>query len=251
MKKIILSFAASFSLIISAFTCADSSQQKNAVNNNISNGFAVVELFTSEGCSSCPPADNAVAKLLKEYNNNVYVLGYHVDYWDNLGWKDAFSNTAYTQRQRNYARIFKSGSVYTPQVVVNGEEQFVGSDENKLHASINKDLKEEPQQKLSVTAKANNNIIDVSYQTNSTNNLNIALIQLSAETKVQHGENHGATLHHVNIVRNMQTIQLKNNSGNVSFNLPAGLSANDCEIIAFTQNANMKITSAAKTNIQL
>ena len=68
---------------------------------------------------------------------------------------------------------------------------------------------------------------------------------------MRRGENSGATLHHVNIVRNIQTIALKNNSGNVSINLPAGLSAKDCEVIAFTQDANMKITSAAKTNIQL
>src|SRR5215467_15699283 len=90
-------------LTATSFSCNDSSAKNSSVNSN--NGFAVVELFTSEGCSSCPPADNAVAKLLKEYNNNVYVLGYHVDYWDNLGWKDAFSNADYTKRQKNYARI--------------------------------------------------------------------------------------------------------------------------------------------------
>ena len=250
MKKIIVPVAVLFLIIASAFTCADSPNKKTTANNSARDGFAVVELFTSEGCSSCPPADNAVAKLLKEYNNNVYVLGYHVDYWDNLGWKDAFSSADYTKRQKNYARTLKSG-VYTPQVIINGEEQFVGSDENKLHASINKDLKENPEQNLSITAKANNNTIDVSYHTNSTNNLNIALIQLNAETKVQRGENHGATLHHINIVRDLQTIALKNNTGNISLSLPAGISAKDCEIIAFTQDANMKITSAAKTNIQL
>lgn len=251
MKKIIIPLAALFTLISSAFTCADSSNKKNVAPDSTGNGFAVVELFTSEGCSSCPPADNAVAKLLKEYNGNVYVLGFHVDYWDNLGWKDAFSNADYTKRQRNYAKAFKLGSVYTPQVIVNGEEQFVGSDENKLHASINKYLKESSKQNLSVSAKASNGTINVSYQTNAINNLNIALVQLSAETKVQRGENHGATLHHVNIVRELQTISLKNNTGNVSINLPADLSIKDCQIIAFIQDANMKITVAAKTGIQL
>ena len=249
MEKRIVPAAILFLLLCSAFTCADSSNKKITANNNMQNGFAVVELFTSEGCSSCPAADNAVAKLLKEYNNNVYVLGYHVDYWDNLGWKDAFSNADYTKRQKNYARTLKSG-IYTPQVIINGIEQFVGSDENKLHASINKDLKENPKQNLSVIAKVNNNTINVSYQTNSSNNLNIALVQLNAETKVQRGENHGATLHHVNIVRDLKTIALKNNSGNTLLNLPDGLSAKDCEIIAFTQDANMKITSATKTDIQ-
>jgi hypothetical protein len=249
MKSIFIPAAALFILSVTGFACADSSSQKNIAANNTDIGFAVVELFTSEGCSSCPPADNAVAKLLKEYNN-VYLLGYHVDYWDNLGWKDVFSNADYTRRQKDYARKLNSG-IYTPQVVVNGEVQFVGSDENKLHAAINKDLKESPQQNLTVTAKAVNNTINISYQTNSTNNLNIALVQLNAETKVQRGENHGATLHHVNIVRSFQTIALKNNAGNISLNLPAGLSAKDCDVIAFTQDANMKITSATKTNITL
>jgi hypothetical protein len=249
MKKRIVPAAILFLLLSSAFACADSSSQKNIAASNAGNGFAVVELFTSEGCSSCPPADNAVAKLLKEYNS-VYVLGYHVDYWDNLGWKDTFSSADYTRRQKNYARILKSG-IYTPQVIVNGEAQFVGSDENKLHTAINKDLKESPQQDLSITATQNDNTIKVSYQTNSSHNLNIALVQLNAETKVQRGENHGATLHHVNIVRNFQTIALKNTTGNVSLNLPAGLSAKDCAVIAFTQDANMRVTSAAKTNILL
>jgi hypothetical protein len=252
MKTLFAAAAALFILSITAFRCADSSAKKNDIVN-AGNGFAVVELFTSEGCSSCPPADAVVANLLKEYKSDVYVLGYHVDYWDNLGWKDVFSNAAYTKRQRNYAKSFKLSSVYTPQVIVNGEEQFVGSDENKLHASINKDLKQIPAQTLSVTAKANtNNTVNVSYQTNATNtNLNVALIQLSAETKVQRGENHGATLHHVNIVRNIETVSPKNNTGNILLDLPAGLSAKDCQVIVFTQNTNMKITAAAKTNIQL
>ncbi len=254
MKKILVPFAALLLIITSAFTCADSSNKKNTVvYQTAGNGFAVVELFTSEGCSSCPPADAAVAKVLKEYNSNVYVLGYHVDYWDNLGWKDAFSSASFTQRQTNYAKNFGLSSVYTPQVIVNGEEQFVGSDEGKLHNSINKDLKEISAQNLSINATAKgNNTINVSYQTNSTSYLNIALVQLMAVSKIQRGENSGATLHHVNIVRSMQTIALKNNTGNTSFNLPAGLSARDCEVIAFMQNAkNMKITAAAKADVQL
>lgn len=253
MKKVIVPLTALLALIASAFTCDDSSTKKIVTNNSTNNGFAVVELFTSEGCSSCPPADDAVAKVLKEYNDNVYVLGYHVDYWDNLGWKDAFSNAAYTQRQKNYAKEFNLQSIYTPQIVVNGEEQFVGSDDAQLHNTINKDLKENASENLSVSAKINGNAIDVTYQTNSRkDNLNVALIQSIASTKVERGENSGATLHHVNIVRSLQTISLKNNAGNISFNLPAGLSAKDCSVIAFIQNPkNMKIIAAAKADIEL
>ena len=254
MKKYLIPVAALSVFIASAFTCANSSNKKNINADKIAgNGFAVVELFTSEGCSSCPPADAAVAKVLKEYNSNVYVLGYHVDYWDNLGWKDAFSSAAFTQRQKRYAQVLNLSSIYTPQVVVNGEEEFVGSDENKLHSSINNDLKQTETNDLSISVKANDkNQVDVSYQTNATNNLNIALVQLMAVSKIQRGENSGATLHHVNIVRSLQTISLKNNTGNASFKLPAGLSAKDFDVIAFIQDEKtMKITAAAKADVQL
>src|SRR5947209_3544323 len=88
-------------------------------------GFAVVELFTSEGCSSCPAADETLAKVAREYPENVYVLGFHVDYWDRLGWKDVYSSADYTNRQREYAQQFNLNSIYTPEVVVNGRVEFV------------------------------------------------------------------------------------------------------------------------------
>src|SRR4051812_5442425 len=83
-------------------------------------GFAVVELFTSEGCSSCPPAEEAVAGLVKDYTSNVYVVSFHVDYWNYLGWKDEFSSAGFTSRQQQYAAVFNINSIYTPQAIVNG-----------------------------------------------------------------------------------------------------------------------------------
>jgi len=77
----IIPFLIAVGLITGSFGCFDSSAKKSSAND-VNHGFAVIELFTSEGCSSCPPADKAVAKLLKEHSSNVYVLGYHVDYWD-------------------------------------------------------------------------------------------------------------------------------------------------------------------------
>ena len=80
----------------------------------------VVELFTSEGCSSCPPADKLVATLVeRDKKEAVYILSYHVDYWDRLGWKDRFSDAAFTARQQHYAELLHLSSVYTPQIVVN------------------------------------------------------------------------------------------------------------------------------------
>ncbi|MBV9961364.1 MAG: DUF1223 domain-containing protein [Parafilimonas sp.] len=216
------------------------------------NGFAVVELFTSEGCSSCPPADNAVAKLLKEHNNNVYVLGYHVDYWDNLGWKDSFSNAAYTQLQRNYAKSFKLSSVYTPQVIVNGTEQFVGSNESKLNATVNKDLQQSSNIQLSVDAKAGDDYeLMLHYTTNATNsNIQFALIELSATSKIQRGENGGATLHHVNIVRDIK-IEDASSNGTASLTFPEDATLDNYKVIAFTQSkADNKITAATEVKIQ-
>jgi hypothetical protein len=249
MKTLTFLFAIGF--ITSSFSCTDSAG-KNSMAMTNDKGFAVVELFTSEGCSSCPPADNAVAALLKEHRNNVYVLGYHVDYWDNLGWKDKFSSAVYTQLQRNYARTLKLSSVYTPQVIVNGTEEFVGSDKNKLNAAVNNDLQQSSNVKLSIDVKAGNDqTVNVSFNTNAPDaNVHIALIQLSAENKIQRGENTGATLHHVNIVRDIQTIPATAN-GNIVLNIPDGLSSKDCSVIAFTQNiGDNKITAASEVSIQ-
>ena len=245
-----LSFLVAVGLATVSFSCTDSSG-KNRFSANADKGFAVVELFTSEGCSSCPPADKAVAKLLKEHNSNVYVLGYHVDYWDNLGWKDIFSNAAYTQVQRNYAKTLKLSSVYTPQIIVNGADQFVGSDEKKLNAAVNKSLQQPSIVKLNIEARAgDNHEISVHYSTDASNaNLHVALIQLSAENKIQRGENTGATLHHVNIVRDIITVPVIA-SGNVTLKIPDNLNAADCEVIAFTQNTgDNKISGATETGI--
>ncbi|MES2112408.1 MAG: DUF1223 domain-containing protein [Bacteroidota bacterium] len=104
-------------------------------------GFAVIELFTSEGCSSCPSADALVARVEKEATDKpVYILAYHVDYWNRLGWKDAFTSPEYSARQSQYADWLNLSSVYTPQIVVNGRKEFVGSEEGTLRNAIKSDL---------------------------------------------------------------------------------------------------------------
>jgi hypothetical protein len=90
-----------FSVGATAFSCYNPAETKAGT------GFAVIELFTSEGCSSCPPADKAVAALLKEHNSNVYVLSYHVDYWNNLGWKDIFSDAHIRRYKENMQKPLK------------------------------------------------------------------------------------------------------------------------------------------------
>ena len=99
----------------------------------------VVELFTSEGCSSCPPADLVLQRLeagVGVPGAYVIALGEHVTYWDRLGWKDRFSADVFTRRQENYTWQFRSDSAYTPQMIVNGQAEFVGSDEARARREI-------------------------------------------------------------------------------------------------------------------
>ena len=125
-----------FTLIISLFIAASipDSQFKSAGR---AEGFAVVELFTSEGCSSCPSADALIARIQKENNDKpVYILALSVDYWNRLGWNDVFSDPAFTIRQRQYASWLKLSGVYTPQAVINGSTELVGSQETSMRKSI-------------------------------------------------------------------------------------------------------------------
>jgi len=205
-------------------------------------GFALIELFTSEGCSSCPPADELVAKVQKEIGDKpIYILAFHVDYWNNLGWKDIFSSADYSKRQRDYASYIRSSSVYTPQIVVNGKTQFVGSEEGELRSAVKTALqKNSPASLVLSDIKANQNQVKVHYDADgATNNttLLLALVEKTAVNHVKAGENSGRTLSHVQIVRKLQSIPLSNNkSGTENIALPNGFNSQNWEIVGFLQN---------------
>ncbi|HEY2720627.1 MAG TPA: DUF1223 domain-containing protein, partial [Chitinophagaceae bacterium] len=118
--------------------------------------FAVLELFTSEGCSSCPPADRLLPQFANE-NSNIIPLSFHVDYWNNLGWKDPFSNSIFSDRQKEYARQFKLESIYTPELVINGKYELIGSDKTSADADIKKSLGENGTVKLTIDEVKNDN----------------------------------------------------------------------------------------------
>lgn len=226
----------------------------NVNDNPNATGFAVVELFTSEGCSSCPPADALVAKVQQQYRDKpVYILAYHVDYWNRLGWKDVFSNNAYSQRQRSYAGYFKQ-SVYTPQIVVNGKKEFVGSQSGTLHNAIEQGLRDEKSVPLTLSAAAGGTKVAVNYQTNVTGNntvLLLALVERSAHTKVTAGENSGRNLSHVQIVRDLVSVNLAAaGKGAKSLALPNGTSLQSFEVIGLIQDTTTgAVTGAAKTTL--
>ena len=236
MKFLLPIIVFSISLLTISFSTA-SLKNKMAKEQD---GFALIELFTSEGCSSCPPADEALEEIQKKYNDkDVLVLSYHVDYWNKLGWKDIFSDASFTQRQEYYSNIFRLNNIYTPQAVVNGKKEFLGSDKSKLISSIEEQLNERSAVsiKLNVVQNAEGKI-DVHYSAEGADAKKeqaiLVLIQKMATSEIKKGENKGRTLHHSNIVRNIFYLPLKEKT--TSFTLPVGFNKEDFFVAGFIQD---------------
>lgn len=182
-------------------------------------GPVVVELFTSQGCSSCPPAD----LLLEELASHDYViaLALHVDYWDYLGWKDNFAQPAFSTRQRSYARQWRERSVYTPQMVVQGVNYMVGSRSDEIQRQI---MQYEDAQS-GVSVKASNQgagiQIEISGQSSTENAADIHLVRYSEgeSVMIQRGENAGKTIDYVNVVQSWQTLGQWDGDGPIVVNV--------------------------------
>ncbi|WP_369013017.1 DUF1223 domain-containing protein [Flavobacterium anhuiense] len=209
-------------------------------SQNNSKGFALLELYTSEGCSSCPPADELLGKIQNEYKDkNVYVLAYHVDYWDKQGWKDIFSNADFTKRQYDYAQFMGKEPIYTPQVIINGKTDYIGSQETSLRNGIKLALSKPAAVDLSLETKQQNDKLSLNYSINGTfknSHLLIAVVQKSAKSNVKRGENAHRVLSHYQIVQRLQTIDLKVAKGNLTITLPKNFNTQDFEIIGFVQD---------------
>jgi hypothetical protein len=216
----------------------------------IPQGFTVLELFTSQGCSSCPPADELLGKYASQDNDKIIPLAFHVDYWDRLGWKDSFSTSSYTQRQKEYAQMFSNSSVYTPQVVINGGTEMIGSDKSKIDVAISKALAETP---AAIIAIGSNEITGnkISIQYNVTGdiakaNIFALLIQDKAVTKIKAGENDGATLTSYNVVRDIVFTEAKK-SGSFALQIPLNVDTKNLGIVLLIQNkVTLKIIGAVK-----
>ncbi|MFM0395035.1 DUF1223 domain-containing protein [Paraburkholderia phytofirmans] len=167
-------------------------------------GPVVVELFTSEGCSSCPPADAYLSELSQQ-RSDILPLAFHVTYWNSLGWKDPFSLDVATQRQAEYGQRFGDGS-YTPEMVVDGTTAFVGSDRSSAEAAIQK-AKAADSTSAPLSAVRKGNAITVSVGAGP-GSARVILVGYDAQhtTAVGRGENGGRTLKESNIVRSFEPI---------------------------------------------
>jgi hypothetical protein len=178
----------------------------------------VVELFTSEGCSSCPPADALLAKLDTQQpvpGVQIIALEEHVDYWDQLGWRDPFSSAEWTDRQRSYAQVLRSGSVYTPQMIVNGSTEFVGSRARQGSQAIEEAARQRTTLlDISATAVPNKRVAEITVKVLQLEGAKpddqpevwLAVTETGLHSEVAGGENAGEDLHHAAVVRKLQRL---------------------------------------------
>jgi len=168
---------------------------------NANQPVALIELFTSQGCSSCPPADAFLGTLAPR--PDVLALAYHVDYWDYIGWKDVHAKAAFTQRQRNYAHSFNLRYVYTPQMVVSGRYQESANQQDHILKAITKELA----QKTDITLEYSTGGLSISGPKQQ-GPLNAYLVNYLKEntTEVRRGENRGRNLTNYHIVQSLQKV---------------------------------------------
>jgi hypothetical protein len=196
----------------------------------------LVELFTSEGCSSCPPAD----ALLRQVNGSqtsagqlVVGISEHVTYWNSLGWSDPFSSPLYTERQNAYSERFHLEGVYTPQMVINGAEQIVGSDRAALLHAVQQEGTQQPRISLRIlSVSISGRTLTVNFSTSGDlpkqgADLMAVLTDDSDRSNVLHGENSGRNLAHVAVARSLSRVTRVQAAGErtVQIQIPASFQA--------------------------
>ena len=210
--------------------------------SNAQKPFALVELFTSEGCSSCPRADVLLRNVginAEKTGQNIFLLAYHVDYWNKGGWKDPFSKYQFTLRQENYSRVLPEKEMYTPQAVINGESSFTGSKEDKMNECIKNALANIPA--LLLSAKKDsivNDTLFISYKISKSDPnyvLRLALTEDDLDSDVLHGENEGKNLHHDHVVRIFTSLDIPGKTGQAKIPLKGNKLSEKNQVIIFVQ----------------
>jgi hypothetical protein len=205
----------------------------------------VVELFTSQGCSSCPPADALIREIAHDpaLRGRVIPLAFHVDYWDQLGWRDPFSSAEWSQRQARYCAAMNLSSSYTPQAVVGGTRDLVGSNRLALNAALEAASNTKPSGEVTLTVRREGNalIATIHATVPAGDDLFLAVTEDDVATKVLHGENAGRTLTNDAIVRRLVRVK----PGQTIVSIPVDATWRNVSAAAFVQDrATLSIVAA-------
>jgi hypothetical protein len=192
----------------------------------------LVELFTSEGCSSCPPAD----RLLEQMDSRVVVLSEHVDYWNHDGWTDPFSSPELTKRQERYSERFQLQGPYTPQMVIDGSVEFTGSDAARAGRELSLAAK---RPKADVHLERSGESVRVKVEgARPGTGVFLALADESGDSSVAAGENRGRRLHHIAILRSLRKLGKIEKSGSFEGELALPAQAREQRVIVFLQEGD-------------
>lgn len=199
----------------------------------------VLELFTSQGCSSCPPADALLGKLARAGHSDgrpIVALAFHVDYWNDLGWTDPFSTPAWTARQQQYARALGGDRVYTPELVVSGGAGMVGSDAGAVARAIKLAPR---QQAIAATASWTADQLTVEATAPEGAEVWVAIWEDAPRTNVTRGENEGTAMLGDRVVRKLERVAAAGHTGKVAIALPHEWRATGA--VAFAQRPDRRI----------
>ena len=221
--------------------------------------FAVVELFTSQGCSSCPAAEAVLRDLsahARQSGLRVFPIEWHVDYWDRLGWPDPFGDPDHSRRQRRYARALGSRTVYTPQIIVNGATVVRPAQRRQLvFDAVESALGAEAQAEVSLTAVLTDRSLRVTWAVRDTPRraaVLLVVVERGLGNHVPRGENAGRTLRHDEVARTLHDVGRigRQASGDAELALPAGVDAAQASVIAIVRDAvTQEIVGAAGVDL--
>ena len=206
-------------------------------------GAVVVELYTSQGCSSCPPADELLRQLAA--NPDVIALSMHVDYWDYLGWKDKFAQAAFTDRQKAYARAAGDRMIYTPQMVVGGTDRIVGSDAGAVAATISAHSGQKRTVRLNLTREGDRVVIRAEAVPPSDRSFRVQLVRYrdSSTVAISRGENAGHEITYSNVVTSWEHLADWRATG--PFELSAAVAGDERSAVIIQADGPAEIMAAA------
>ncbi|MGB3314828.1 MAG: DUF1223 domain-containing protein [Albidovulum sp.] len=230
--------------IISAAACLWLGLAGGVFAQSASDNPVVVELYTSQGCSSCPPADKLLGGLAKR--DDVIALGLHVDYWDYIGWKDDFANPQYSDRQRGYARFAGARTVYTPQMIVGGMDHLIGARPAELNALIKRFAAKKSTVSLDIDRKGGTVKVRARSTAPLATKAVVQLVRYTPHARVQigRGENAGRTIDYANVVTDWSRVANWDGTSDLSLSLKAP--GDDAVVVIIQENGPGPILAAAQ-----